>query len=78
VDKHRETANFIWSVVDPIRDSFNRHKYQDVILPLTVLRPRAAAGRWYRASSAFCLCCRAWGKPVCGEGLSEEAQVELV
>src|SRR5690242_3390247 len=32
------TASFIWSVADLIRDSFKRGKYQDVILPLTVLR----------------------------------------
>jgi type I restriction enzyme M protein len=35
---HREIVNFIWSVADLIRDSFKRGKYQDVILPLTVLR----------------------------------------
>jgi len=34
----REYANFIWGVADLIRDSFKRGKYQDVILPLTVLR----------------------------------------
>ena len=33
-----EKVNFIWSVADLIRDSFKRSKYQDVILPLTVLR----------------------------------------
>src|SRR5712692_3319410 len=33
-----EKVNFIWSVADLIRDSFKRGKYQDVILPLTVLR----------------------------------------
>jgi type I restriction enzyme M protein len=33
-----ERANFIWSVADLIRDDFKRSKYQDVILPLTVLR----------------------------------------
>lgn len=33
-----ETANFIWSIADLLRDSFKRGKYQDVILPLTVLR----------------------------------------
>jgi type I restriction enzyme M protein len=31
-------ANFLWSVADLIRDVFRRSKYQDVILPLTVLR----------------------------------------
>ena len=31
-------ANFIWSVADLIRDAFKRSKYQDVILPFTVLR----------------------------------------
>jgi len=31
-------VNFIWSVADLIRDSFKRSKYQDVILPFTVLR----------------------------------------
>jgi type I restriction enzyme M protein len=34
----RDLANFIWGVADLIRDSFKRGKYQDVILPLTVLR----------------------------------------
>ena len=33
-----EKVNFIWSIADLIRDSFKRGKYQDVILPLTVLR----------------------------------------
>lgn len=33
-----EKANFLWSVADLIRDTFRRSKYQDVILPLTVLR----------------------------------------
>ncbi|MFA4907683.1 MAG: class I SAM-dependent DNA methyltransferase [archaeon] len=31
-------VNFIWGVADLIRDTFKRGKYQDVILPLTVLR----------------------------------------
>jgi type I restriction-modification system DNA methylase subunit len=35
---HREIVSFIWSVADLIRDTFKRGKYQDVILPLTVLR----------------------------------------
>ena len=33
-----EKVNFIWSVADLIRDHFKRGKYQDVILPFTVLR----------------------------------------
>lgn len=33
-----EKANFLWSVADLIRDTFKRGKYQDVILPFTVLR----------------------------------------
>ena len=33
-----EIANFLWSVADLIRDVFRRGHYQDVILPLTVLR----------------------------------------
>jgi type I restriction-modification system DNA methylase subunit len=33
-----EKVNFIWSVADLIRDTFKRSKYQDVILPLTILR----------------------------------------
>lgn len=33
-----DTENFIWSVADLIRDAFKRSKYQDVILPFTVLR----------------------------------------
>ena len=35
---HSDKVNFIWSVADLIRDTFKRSKYQDVILPLTVLR----------------------------------------
>jgi type I restriction enzyme M protein len=38
VENHSQIVNFIWSVADLIRDSFKRGKYQDVILPLTVLR----------------------------------------
>ncbi len=33
-----EKVSFIWSVADLIRDVFKRSKYQDVILPFTVLR----------------------------------------
>ena len=33
-----DKANFIWSVANLIRDTFKRGKYQDVILPFTVLR----------------------------------------
>lgn len=33
-----EISNFIWGVADLIRDTFSRGKYQDVILPFTVLR----------------------------------------
>jgi type I restriction enzyme M protein len=35
---HSQITSFIWSVADLIRDTFKRGKYQDVILPLTVLR----------------------------------------
>src|ERR1700757_4506086 len=35
---HGEIVTFIWGVADLIRDTFRRGKYQDVILPLTVLR----------------------------------------
>ena len=35
---HSEAVSFIWGVADLLRDSFKRGKYQDVILPLTVLR----------------------------------------
>ncbi len=35
---HSQIVSFLWSVADIIRDSFKRGKYQDVILPLTVLR----------------------------------------
>ena len=35
---HTEIVSFIWDVANLIRDSFKRGKYQDVILPLTVLR----------------------------------------
>jgi type I restriction enzyme M protein len=33
-----EKVSFIWSIADLIRDTFKRSKYQDVILPFTVLR----------------------------------------
>jgi len=33
-----EKVSFIWGVADLIRDPFKRSKYQDVILPFTVLR----------------------------------------
>lgn len=33
-----DKANFIWGIAELLRDSFKRSKYQDVILPLTVLR----------------------------------------
>ena len=35
---HSEIVNFLWGIADLIRDTFKRGKYQDVILPLTVLR----------------------------------------
>src|SRR2546427_6636476 len=35
---HSEIVSFLWGVADLIRDTFKRGKYQDVILPLTVLR----------------------------------------
>jgi type I restriction enzyme M protein len=35
---HSEIVNFLWGVADPIRDTFKRGQYQDIILPLTVLR----------------------------------------
>jgi type I restriction enzyme M protein len=34
----REVANFIWSIAELLRDKYKRSKYQDVILPFTVLR----------------------------------------
>jgi len=38
VMKREQIVGFCWSVADLIRDKFKRGKYQDVILPLTVLR----------------------------------------
>lgn len=35
---HSQIVSFIWSVADLLRDTFKRGKYQDVILPFTVLR----------------------------------------
>jgi hypothetical protein len=35
---HSEIVGFLWGVADLIRDTFRRGKYQDVILPLTMLR----------------------------------------
>lgn len=33
-----DKVSFLWSIAELLRDSFKRSKYQDVILPLTVLR----------------------------------------
>ena len=38
MENFSEKVNFIWGIADLIRDSFKRSKYQDVILPFTVLR----------------------------------------
>jgi len=38
VTTFQELSSFIWGVADLIRDVFKRGKYQDVILPFTVLR----------------------------------------
>ncbi|MBS3788113.1 SAM-dependent DNA methyltransferase [Candidatus Bipolaricaulota bacterium] len=38
MNNHSELANFIWNTADLIRDKFKRGDYEDVILPLTVLR----------------------------------------
>jgi type I restriction enzyme M protein len=35
---HSEIVSFLWGVADLIRDTFRRGQYQDIILPLTVLR----------------------------------------
>ncbi|MEX0601522.1 MAG: type I restriction-modification system subunit M N-terminal domain-containing protein, partial [Rhodothermales bacterium] len=35
---HTQIVSFLWSIADLLRDSIRRGKYQDVILPLTVLR----------------------------------------
>lgn len=35
---HSEIVSFVWGVADLVRDTFRRGKYQDIILPLTVLR----------------------------------------
>ena len=35
---HSEIVSFLWGVADLIRDTFRRGKYQEIILPLTVLR----------------------------------------
>ncbi len=35
---HSEIISFLWGVADLIRDTFRRGRYQDIILPLTVLR----------------------------------------
>jgi len=39
---HSEIVSFLWGVADLIRDTFRRGKYQDVILPLTILRRLAS------------------------------------
>ena len=56
---HSEIVSFLWGVADLIRDTFKRGKYQDVILPLTVLRRldcvlRRHQGEGARASRPSC------------------------
>jgi len=34
----QEKVNFIWSIADLLRGDYKKHEYQDVVLPLTVLR----------------------------------------
>ena len=38
MNNFNDKANFIWLIAELIRDVFKRSKYQDVILPFTVLR----------------------------------------
>ena len=38
MQNHNEIVSFLWGTANLIRDSFKRGKYQDVILPFTVLR----------------------------------------
>ncbi len=38
MNNHSEIVSFIWSIADLIRDTFKRGRYQEVILPFTVLR----------------------------------------
>lgn len=38
MNNFNEKANFAWTIAELLRDNFKRSKYQDVILPLTVLR----------------------------------------
>ena len=45
MNTHAERANFRWSIAELPRDHFKRGKYQDVILPLTVLRRVGRADR---------------------------------
>ena len=35
---HSSIVSFLWSIADLLRDSYRRGEYQEVILPLTVLR----------------------------------------
>jgi len=37
MNNFNDKVSFIWSIADLIRDTFKRGKYQDVILPFTVL-----------------------------------------
>lgn len=38
MNSQAERANSLWSIAELLRDGFKRGKYQDVILPLPVLR----------------------------------------
>ena len=49
---HSEITSFLWGTADLIRDSFKRGKYQDVILPLTVLRRHVLSRLVLRSSRA--------------------------
>lgn len=51
---HGEIVSFLWGVADLIRDTFKRGKYQDVILPLTVLRRLDCVLAGYQSLAAIC------------------------
>ena len=65
---HSEIVSFLWGVADLIRDTFKRGKYEDVILPLTVLRRLdcVLAGRQAAGTDDGA---RAWPGAFAGHGL---------
>lgn len=66
---HGEIVSFIWDIADLIRDTFRRGKYQDVILPPSVLPRRPAP--WSTASATGTSLAWRWRSKRCVTSVDE-------